>query len=165
MLRTAVALITILASACASQPETPEAGGTGAPTIFREVEFQPFAAITLGEPLRRRTPQTVARGDLLALTEPGFGGTDSVYLRLYSDRRVAALYFVYPDTTNFSAAVASYEATLGAPRSDVTMDSASGRVQHVTWEDSATTFVMGQFVTSIGKRRISSALVDRATLR
>jgi hypothetical protein len=146
---------------------TAQSGNSGhdGSSIFREVQFDPYAPVTLGQPLPERAPRTVGRADLLAFAEAGFGGTDSIYLALSADRGVTAMYFVYPDTTNFAAAISSYEESLGAPVTRTTLDSAGGRVEHIVWEDTVTRFIMGRYVSSAGTQRVSSALIDRSTPR
>ncbi len=157
MSQRAILLLLILTGCVATQPS---ASPAARPAIFREVRFDPYQPITLGEPLPPTAPPGVRRGEFLVLADLSFGGADSIYVELRNDRRVIGLHFVYPDTTDYLAQVASYSENFGAPRR-VVADSAGGDIERAVWQDPTTVFLLSRFTGADGNERISSALLDR----
>jgi hypothetical protein len=159
MARRLIFAIGIVASSCTAPAPVPSTRGQ--PTIFREVSFQPFAAVVLGEPLPPRAPPTVPQGTLLSVSKSGFGGADSIYFRLGVDGRVNAMFFVYPLSDDFTASIKEYEGDLGPPVQRESVDSAGGKIERVLWRDSLTEFALSRFTQAGVVRRYSSALIDR----
>ena len=152
--------LSVLAAAAteAVQAQTP---ATSARPIFRQITFQPFAPITLGEPLPQRAPRTIAvRPGRVALALQSFGDTDSIYVDQRADGTVAGLEFVYPATKDIAAAIADYRRLLGEPAHHVVPDSAGARVERWRWNDSATLFEFTTLRTSKAIIRVWSALRD-----
>jgi hypothetical protein len=145
--------------ACAPREQLPS-------PVFREVTFQPYAPIRLGEPLALKTPRTVALPDgRLTFAEGPFGGgtdgnVDSVYVKLDAGR-VAALTFIYPRSKQVDAALASYDSSLGSGSHAVT-DSAGGRLERSVWQDSLTRFEFSRLTSGASAPRVWSTLVDRS---
>lgn len=130
------------------------------PKIFREVTFQPFAPITLGEAFPEHGPRRVAVGPgRAALALQGFGDTDSVYVDSNSDLTVRALEFVYPRKKDIPAAVTEYEQSLGVANQAAT-DSAGQRLLRWTWRDSNTEFQFSVLKSPQAISRVWSGLRD-----
>jgi hypothetical protein len=131
-----------------------------APRIFREIAFQPFAPIVLGQPLPERAPRTItSRAGRAALALRGFGDTDSIYVDSNSDLTVRGLEFVYPRTKDIPASIAEYERSLGSGQHAAT-DSVGQRLERWTWRDSDTVFQFAVLRSSQAVARIWSSLTD-----
>ena len=162
-LRSIAVCVLFICSSCAGHAErTQQKAESGAP-IFREVSFSPFDPLVLGQLLPAHAPSMVELSSgQLAFAKHGFGDADSIYVDTDTARRVRALVFVYPRTKGFDERTADYQELLGSPVRHLMGDSAGGRLEHVVWEDSLTTFELSRFASAELPVRIWSSLTDRA---
>jgi hypothetical protein len=158
--------LTILGSfvvmvACA--PRSPVAAAGPEPTrvpIFRTIDIAPFGKITLSEPFAQRTTVGVPVRDRTYVLGGGrFADTDSILVTVDTLQRVETIDFVYGVGKDFAAAVADYEASLGAASSRNTRMSSSAQVERVTWSDGVTVFELLRF------SRLDGTILVRSTLR
>ena len=153
------------ASSCASRGENASTLASSGNPLFREVSFQPFDAIALGQPLPAHAPPTSELSPYrLVLASPA-GDADSIYVSLDNSRRVSALAFIYPRTKGFDERSTSYQASLGQPLRHTLADSGGGRVEHVVWEDEHTVFELSRYASADTPVRMWSALTDRVSSR
>lgn len=152
-------LAIILLAGCAS-PEGRN-HSPSAKTIFREVRFEPYGPIRLGEPLDVSTPEGTPRTSTTLTLLGHFGDADSIIVHFDSSNRVVALDFLYQRAKKFSDAAREYETTLGSPVQNLSADSGTTKVRHLIWEDSRTRFELREVVPARGAPQVSSILSER----
>jgi hypothetical protein len=136
-------------------------GHRPSPPIFREVSFPPYSAITLGEPLPRGAPPTVAVGQRRAALANRLGDTDSIFVEWDAGMRVRAIEFVYPSTKSVSKAVADYEALIATDERHTIADSAGQHLERWLWTDRATMFEFSSLTVGEKATRVWSILRDQ----
>lgn len=158
-------------AACSPHAESPKAAATdgAAQAIFREIDVRPLQPIALGAPFDQRpgTAALIGPGVYVLLLEGrgGFGGTDSLLVRVGPDNRVTSLRFVYPASQDYTAMLREYEGSLGRPGETATKDSAGGRLERAAWEDARTRFEVTRFSAPGQAPKLTSVMFDRAGRR
>lgn len=151
----------IVVAACSTSSPSAPSSPKGAPEIFRQVQFDPFAAIALGKPVPPDAPPLMRVAEnTLRLTNGRFGDTDSIYVRL-ANGSVRGMEFFYGSQKDVAAAVASYRDDLGVPHREETTDSAGGSLYRATWRNASTLFQISRYERAGRSPRAWSTLVDR----